>query len=107
MEDDALSTHRKVKTSLGSAFVLRNIELVDTIPQLLASGLALWIEEEWPFVVAKPPPERERAWARRLKDLAHEALLRAQNPGRTVYGNAPVARFKAPTSPDLPEVVEA
>jgi hypothetical protein len=75
------------KTSLGECLVVEDLEVVDTYPELLASGLAIWLPEEWESMPQMPADARKTVWERRLKALASEMAMRAQDGSRTVYGS--------------------
>jgi hypothetical protein len=87
--EDVKTPFRLINTSCGEAFVVHSMAAVDEHPDLLASTLAIWLEDELPALKALTPAERVLAFAKRRSALDGERSLRAGNPQRTAYGNAP------------------
>ena len=83
--EQALALYTRKKTSLGNCWVIKNIEVIDKVPALLESGLAIWLEDEWPNLLAMGDTQRQAWWKRRENALRTEAILRASEP-RTVHG---------------------
>lgn len=78
-----------IQTSVGEAIVVEHMAAVDEHPDLLASGLAIWLRDELPALKALAPAQRVLAFAKRRTALDEERALRAKDPARTAYGNAP------------------
>ena len=85
-EENAMADYEMLKTSLGECWVVRNMSVVDEVPQLLGSMVPIWLDEEIPRLVSMPEPERKTTWARRVRALDSERAMRAANPKRTVAG---------------------
>lgn len=75
----------KRKTSLGEAWFVSGMAMVDEDPRLLESGLPVFLEEEAPIMAALDPAARATFWRGRLMALASERELRAADPKRTVF----------------------
>ena len=87
--EEVKTPFRLINTSCGEAFVVHSMAAVDEHPDLLASTLAIWLEDEIPHIKALPPAERVLAFAKRRSALDGERALRREQPARTAYGNAP------------------
>lgn len=72
------------KCSLGIAWVVPYLAVLDQRPDLLASGLPFWTDEEWQALAAMPPAERQVAWNRRATATIKERQDRAADPKRRV-----------------------
>lgn len=75
---------RKTKT-LGDAFTLSCLDIIDEDPNLLLSGLPLFLEEEWPSILAMSESQRVKFWADRREVCRLELERRRGNPTRSVY----------------------
>ena len=84
---------RKQNTSLGEMIVVKDWVLVDTNPDILASMLLVCLEDE--LTVQKTPDERRAWWNERLRALADERRLRAENAKRDVYAGDKALREAA------------
>ncbi len=94
--EEAVATHRRERTSLGDCWVLKTMDLVDEVPEILASGMPVWLEDEWTALLrTSSQDERRRTWQRRAKAVADEIAFRSIRPGWTIYGNTPRKSPKA------------
>ena len=75
---------RPIKTSLGSARVVKRLEILDENPAVLACGEPVFLEDEIAAMPTKPPAERARAWQRRVVDLEEYRRRKAADPAMTV-----------------------
>lgn len=82
---DDISETRRAVTSYGDVLVIKRLELVDEKPEVLGCGLLVLLEAELDGFAAMTPPERAKAWQRRLEYLAHEREERRKNPARTIW----------------------
>jgi len=95
LEEKQMADYELVTTSLGEAWILGNVASLDETPALLASGLPFFTRDEWAIIMALPKDQRHTFWAPRVKACREECEMRAKNPKRTVYGDAPVAPTEA------------
>lgn len=78
----------------GGYWIVGNMAVLDEEPSILASLKPVFLEDEVPILATMPPDQRETFWRGRVLALEGERALRAEDPGRTVYGpskDAPVA----------------
>lgn len=70
--------------SLGYAWVLPYLSLVDERPEVLSSGLPFFLASEWALMPQLPPAERRVRWDRACRATIAEAQDRARDPKRTI-----------------------
>ncbi|MFA7250071.1 MAG: hypothetical protein WC273_10620 [Dehalococcoidia bacterium] len=81
---DATPVAAQRKCSLGIAWVVPFLGVLDLRPDILLSGLPFWVEDEWQALAAMPPAERHVAWNRRATATIKERGDRAADPKRTI-----------------------
>lgn len=80
------TTYREQQTSLGPIVVMSHVACWDEYPDLLATGVPCFIEEELEVLRGLTPEQRRAAYARRVRAQDSEWLERQQQPQRTVWG---------------------
>lgn len=74
------------KCSLGECVVVSSILLIDERPEILASGLPVWLESEWASLIADPDCRVARWNARREAMDEERELRRADDKRRALMG---------------------
>lgn len=86
--EQATRTHWKKKTSFGHCWIVTAMSVVDAVPELLASGLPVFLEWEWELMLTLEQPERLARWKAREKACAAEVKYRAVLPRDSWNGDA-------------------
>lgn len=99
--DLARKPYARRKCSLGEAVVVEDIVVVDHYPEVLASGLPVFVTAEWAALATDPA--KQARWDARVRAIADERRLRAADPKRTAYGHGPSPYQNASTTaPERP-----
>lgn len=81
---DTTPTAAPRRCSLGVAWVLPYLALIDARAEILASRLPFWLDWEWEGLAAVDPAERQRAWRERSVAAVREYEDRINDPKRTI-----------------------
>jgi hypothetical protein len=80
--------YRRQRTGLGECVVVDDLEVVDTYPEVLASLLPVFLDEELTVLKKMPAEDRTKAWARRERAMNDEREWRKLDSSRDVYGKS-------------------
>jgi hypothetical protein len=80
--------YRRQTTGMGECVVVETMEVVDTYPEILASLLPVFLDDEMPILKNMTPAERAVAWIKREQAMDAERKFRATDSSRDVYGKS-------------------
>lgn len=85
--------YRIQKTSHGDIVVVTDLQVLDANPDLLVADLPVCLEEE--LAIPMSAADRKFWWDRRVRAIADERRLRAENAKRDVYAGDKALREAA------------
>lgn len=81
---DNLTDSKILTTSMGKCVIISRLSLVDTKPEILASGLPVLLEDELARFGSEPPAQRKRSWDARATAINEYRAAKAANPAMTI-----------------------